>query len=341
VEARDFVALDSVQAEIRADLRAELGKSYSVKRGEMQPPSETGCSLDEAAIALACAHPNPEYASRTAKSLGTLWERGSKGTYDILFRPQPNAYQVWRSVLTVRRVRECMHELRPKYEGLPAAVLEHGAHLLCHLVFKWLGTERIDEPTVDWDLIALARVPEAVETQLALLVTALEREYPKARVQATLTDPDRCRRLATLVDGSDLTETGTPEVPERYVKQVQARKRRRPNAVPTLVDNEVIAEGAPLTFVPMNPIEHDALKEWLSEDPRRSRATWVPDRAKPLLWEADGQQHSPSGLVTKMWKAAHWEDRPVSNQGTARWQTADGRTLAALAFALQDGGDTE
>jgi len=70
VEPRDFVALDSVQAEIRADLRAELGKTYSVKRGE-KPASETGCSLDEAAIALACAHPNPEYASRTAKSLGT------------------------------------------------------------------------------------------------------------------------------------------------------------------------------------------------------------------------------------------------------------------------------
>lgn len=341
VELRDFVALDSVQAEIRADLRAELGKSYSVKRGEMQPPSATGCSLDEAAIALACAHPNPEYASRTAKSLGTLWERGSKGTYDVLFRPQPNAYQVWRSVLTVRRVRERMHELRPKYEGLPAAVLEHGTHLLCHLVFKWLGTERIDEPTLDWESEALARVPEGVETQLALLVTALEREYPKARVQATLTDPDRCRRLAALIAGSDLADDRSPEVPDRYVKQVQARKRRRPNAVPTLVDNAVIPEGAPLTFAPANAIEQDALRDWLTEDPLRSRATWVNDRAKPLLWEADGQQHSPSGLVTAMWKAARWEDRPVSNQGTARWQTSDGRTLAALAFALQDGADAE
>lgn len=341
VEPRDFVALDPVQAEIRADLRAELGKSYSVKRGEMQPAPETGCSLDEAAVALAYAHPNAEYASRTANSLSTLWERGSKGTYDILFRPQPSASQVWRSVLTVRRVRECMHELRPKYEALPAAILEHGTHLLCHLVFRALGTDGIDDPAVDWETDALSRVLETVETQLALLVKAFEQEYPKGRVQATLTAPDRCRQLAAVITETSLTGRGSAEVPDRYVKRVQARRRRRPNAVPTLVDTAAIAEGAPLTFVPMNAIEEEALREWLAEDPRRSRATWVNDRSKPLLWEADGRQHSPSGLVTFMWKAAKWGQRPVSNQGTARWQTSDGRTLAALAFALQDVAEPE
>jgi hypothetical protein len=147
--------------------------------------------------------------------------------------------------------------------------------------------------------------------------------------------------LAAAISSGDLAGTRSPAIPDRYVKRVQARRRRRPNAVPTLVDNQVIAEGEALTFVPTNPIEADALRDWLTGDVKRSRATWVNDRARPLLWEADGRQHSPSGLVTAMWKAANWEDRPVSNQGAARWQVQDGRTLAALAFALQDGSDTD
>lgn len=341
VEQRDFVALDPVQGEIRADLRAELGKSYTVKRGELEPSPESGCSLDEAAIALACAHPNAEYASRAARSVNTLWERGQQGTYDVLFRPQPGAHQVWRSVVTVRRVRDHMHVLRPKYEGLAAAVLEHGTHLLCHLVFRWLGTDNIDDPETDWGAVSLARVPDGVETQLALLVRALEDSSPKGRVQAVLTDADQCRRLAAMVTDPMGAPGRRPAVPETYVKKVQARKRRRPNAVPTIVDHGAVQEGAPLTFVALNSTEETALEEWLQQDGRRSRATWVHDRTRPLLWEADGQRYSPSGLVTTMWKLARWENRPVSNQGTQRWQTSAGITLAALAFDLQDAAGSE
>ncbi|WP_196217880.1 hypothetical protein [Streptomyces blattellae] len=35
-----------------------------------------------------------------------------------------------------------------------------------------------------------------------------------------------------------------------------------------------------------------------------------------------------------MWELAEWEDRPVSNQGPARWLTPDGATLADLAWQL-------
>ncbi|MFF2661487.1 AIPR family protein [Kitasatospora sp. NPDC058032] len=336
VGPRDFAALDPVQAEIRADLRAELGKSYSVKRGELSPSPETGCSLDEAATALACAHPNAEYAGRAASSPNTLWERGSKETYDILFRPQPSAFQVWRSVVTMRLIRNELHRLRPTYEKLPAAVLEHGTYLMCHLVFRQLGTDRIDDPDLDWESDFLPQVPAAVGAQLAALVDVLEKGYT-SRVQGLLSDPDKCRELAAKVAGLGATGGDTAGLVDRYGKQTQARKRRRPNAVPTLVDHQAIKEGTPLRFVSMNSIEQEALADWLAEDDRRSRVTWVNDRTKPLLWEADGRRYSPSGLVTLMWGQARWEERPVSNQGTARWQTSEGATLAALAFALQDG----
>ncbi|MBU3862913.1 hypothetical protein KN815_01955 [Streptomyces sp. 4503] len=43
------------------------------------------------------------------------------------------------------------------------------------------------------------------------------------------------------------------------------------------------------------------------------------------------QRYSPSGLVSKMWADAEWDERPVANQGTARWFLADGPSLWGLA----------
>ncbi|CAM3766043.1 AIPR family protein [Nocardiopsis rhodophaea] len=341
VEQRDFVALDPVQAEIRADLRAEFGKSYSVKRGELSPSPETGCTLDEAAVALACAHPNAKYASRAARSLATLWERGGDGTYDTLFRPQPSVFLVWRSVLTVRLIRTEMHELRREYEGRAAAVLEHGQYLMSHLVFQWLGTDTMEDEDTDWEAEFLPRVSEGVKSRLALLLRALEDAYPRGRVQSVLSDSYKCRELAAAVANMGRVDQDAATVPEQYIKKVQAQKRRRPNAVSTLVDHGAIKEGAPLTFVAANLPEREALADWLAEDPSRTRATWVNNRRKPLLWEVDGRQYSPSGLVTVMWGLAEWENRPLANQGTTRWQTAEGMSLAALAFTLQDAAEVE
>jgi hypothetical protein len=76
----------------------------------------------------------------------------------------------------------------------------------------------------------------------------------------------------------------------------------------------------------------EALRDWLAEDPTRSRASWVPRRGKPILWAVDGERYSPSGLISHMWELAGWEGRPVSNQGTARWTVNSGETLADLAW---------
>ncbi|MEU3212982.1 hypothetical protein ABZ631_18915, partial [Nocardiopsis alba] len=65
--------------------------------------------------------------------------------------------------------------------------------------------------------------------------------------------------------------------------------------------------------------EKGSLRDWLTEDDRRSRATWTNNRRYSLLWEFDGKHHSPSGLVMTMYELAGWEDSPVAVQGPARW----------------------
>jgi hypothetical protein len=332
VEARDFIALDPVQAAILEDMRAELGLDYSVRRGELEPEPDTGCSVVEAACALACAHPDSQYAARIATTLDVLWERGLQGIYDVLFRPRPGVYALWNSVLILRQVRRVLHELRPQYTGRGAALIDHGLYLLAHLVFRRLDTDAIDEPDskLEWAAQAVKQVKGLLEILLPSAVVAIDDLFTdRAQIRAVCSDVTRCRQITEHVLNSD--GTSYPPSRDKY-RRLPPGRTRRPNAVSVLVDRAVLPEGEALTLVTSTPNEVEAMREWLAEDPKRSRASWVPHRGKPILWTADGKSYSPSGLISHMWKLAGWENRPVANQGTARWAVSSGETLAELAW---------
>ncbi len=108
VSTRDFIALDPVQAEIREELRLSLGKTYIYKRGAPDPAPDTGCSVVQAAVALACAHHSAELAVRAARDTNLLWERGDRGAYSRIFAEAPGAYRIWRSVELHRAVGDAL-----------------------------------------------------------------------------------------------------------------------------------------------------------------------------------------------------------------------------------------
>lgn len=335
VEARDFIALDSIQAAITEEMRAELGLEYSVRRSELEPHPATGCSVVEAACALACAHPDSQYAARIATTLEVLWERGAQGIYDVLFRPQPSAYLLWNAVQVLREVRRSLHKLRPRYEGRGVALTEHGAYLLAYLVFRRLDTEAIDEPDPksEWVAQAVEQTPRLVEDLLPAMAAAIDELYgDRSQIRAMCSDVSRCREIADRVLGSTADTSGV--LPDKYRRVPAERKRRRPNAVSVLIDKAALVEGDALTLTSPYAVEAEALRDWLEEDPKRARATWIPHRSKPIVWAADGKQYSPSGLISHMWELAHWEQRPVANRGTARWVTSSGESLADLAWRV-------
>lgn len=341
VEPRDFVALDPVQSEIHADFDLELGKEYVIKRGEQDPAPDAGCSLLEAAIALACAHPNAELAYRADQNTDLLWERGSGGTYNMLFRPQPSAMQIWRSVQSVRVIRQALHDTQNTREGRAAAIAARGAFLITHVVFQQLPTDSIDDPDFDWAR-ALAEVKAMTLATVARLVYRMDREFGTgAHIASTFDKLERCRLLADAVLADLRSGDVVTELPQEYVPIPRSSRPRRRNAVPTLVEAGRLDEGAPLTFWTSIQAEATALESWLAAEPRRGQATWVNDRREPLLWAADKKQYSPSGLVKKMWEEAGWKDRPLANQGTARWWTSDDESLAYLARVIQDAADEE
>ncbi|GAA1233021.1 hypothetical protein GCM10009676_15370 [Prauserella halophila] len=330
VEARDFVALDPIQAAIIDDMRAELGLEYSVRRSELDPHPSTGFSIVEAACALACAHSDAQYAARIAVALEVLWERDSQGIYDVLFRPQPGPYLLWNAVRVFRSVRENLHKKRRHYTGRAAALIEHGAYLLTHLVFQRLNTETIDEPDVhDWANQATQQIGRLLDDLIPALVEAIDTLHgERAQIRSSCSDSQKSRELAAHV----LSSEQPAMIPSKYQKTPARRKRRRPNAVSVLIDKSLLEEGDPLTLTGASATETTALNAWLAADPRRTRATWIPQRSKPILWAADGEAYSPSGLISRMWELAGWDEHPVAVQGTARWATRSGDTLADLAW---------
>ncbi|MFI8287320.1 AIPR family protein [Streptomyces albidoflavus] len=331
---RDFVALDPVQGDILDEMRAELGLEYGVQRSEVDLPEESGCTVVEAAVALACAHADSQYAARIALALDPLWERGLQGVYDVLFRPRPGVYLLWNAVQVVREVRRSLLDLRKRYEGRAAALTEHGTYLLAHLVFRLLDTEGIDEPDtkLTWAGDAKAETKEIVERLLPVTMQVIDGlSERRPQIRAVCADVDRCREVSERVVEA-MAEGKDGSAPDTYRRVRPTRKRRRPNAVQVLVDKRVLPEGEPLALSTAYPTEADALKDWLAEDPQRSRATWTNHRTKPIVWAPDGKQYSPSGLITLMWEQAAWAERPVANQGTARWVTSSGDTLADLAW---------
>ncbi|MGV9763579.1 AIPR family protein [Micromonospora tulbaghiae] len=338
VERRDFVALDPVQRAIAQDFLLSLQKTYTVKRGEPEPaPESSGCSVETAAIALACAHRNSDLAVRAKHGADRLWEEGSLGAYHMLFsaQDQPSAYQIWRSVLILREVEATLDRTAKNRRARAEAIVERGNRLIAHIVFQHLDLDGIDDPDAPWDGV-LAQVPETVERATAWLVHHVDAVFGKRLVASTFAEPDPCRTLVGLVLADLKRNVPVPDLPLEYRPAKRVPKQRRPNAVPTLIDAGRLADGTPLTYRATGQPEREVMAAWLAEDPNRGSATWINQRGRPLLWAADGKRYSPSGLVQKMWQLAEWGKAPVAAQGPSRWRVAGGKSLWALALETRD-----
>ncbi len=164
VGPRDFITLETVQAAIQQEMRAQLGPVYSVRRSELDSPEETGCSVVEAACALACAHPDSQYAARIATTL----------------------------------------------------------------------------------------------------------------------------EVATRLLSSNDSAAAQPKPNDKY--------RREPGKqVHVLIDKDTLGEGDPLTLSAAYPVEAEALRDWLAENPKRSLATWTKHCTKPIHVGAGRLEGSAGG----------------------------------------------
>ncbi|MFK0020918.1 AIPR family protein [Streptomyces sp. NPDC090798] len=335
MERRDFIAIDAVQSEIQKDFRLSLDKEYVFRRGELDPAPESGCTVTEAATALACMHRDSSLAVRVKGSTNALWEEGEGGIYGRLFGQQPTAQQIWRAVQVFRLVRDQLSEVRAKMTGRPAAVVDSGALLVAHLVFQRIGKDKFDEPDDEWEAV-LTGVPVQVSTVLACLIAMVDTLFTSASyVTSTFANEARCAQLVTAVLGT-LERGNGPDSPmnlNAFMEGTARSRQRRPQTVRLLVDHDAIKDGTPLIYAP-SAVEELAIGAWLDADPRRRRASWVNDRKAPLLWEADGRRYSPTGLVSQMWNEADWKEQWSAVQGPKQWRVSGEGTLVEIAERL-------
>jgi AIPR protein len=329
VEARDFAALDPHQHIIRDDFALTLGKSYVLRRGELDPAPEAGCNVAEAALALACAYPDAAVVARLRQDSDVLWRQGSDGIYTRLFGSRPSAQQIWRSVMLMRGVRGALATLSGGLEVRGRMVADLADLLIIHVASQLIGSEGIDEPGDEWD----ARLEDTVERTGVILSAFIEQVNTQYSEHAFLArvfrDEQRCRHLVSVVLQS--LEHGVDREP---LTLRQPSRKRRPNSVPLLVARRLIEDGTRLIYRPNGIPEREALHEWLSQAPERYLASWVNDERRPLIWAVDERQYSPSGLVMRIWEEAQWAERPAAVNGAMRWYLPGEGTLADLASAI-------
>jgi hypothetical protein len=199
-----------------------------------------------------------------------------------------------------------------------------------------LPYDLISEPRYDWDR-EVAKVPELASEALTWLVHRVDQLAGSGvSLKGIFSNIDQCRTLVDLVLADLRADTPTPELPIAYRPP---ERRRRPNAVATLIDAGRLPEGTTLVFQARGRREHQAVDGWLAADPRRAQATWVNHRLKPLLWAYDGERYSPSALVSKIWEISGWPERPDAARGPSQWHLPGEGSLWDLAKAIQDEGD--
>lgn len=176
-------------------------------------------------------------------------------------------------------------------------------------------------------------------TATAVWLSEMGVKVTLVRYQAYRTDMGMVLTASTLWPIADVEEfTIAPQLLEaEQVARKQEARRIAATAVSRLVDADALKAGTPLVL-----ITHEApasvrtkVEEWVAANPARGRATWTATSPKALRWEADGGEHTPSGLVRHILLESAGVDRKV--RGTSWWATEDGDNLVALADELSPG----
>lgn len=330
IENRDFKSLDEAQVRLRDDFALSLHLSYVIKRGEQLPHPDKGCSITEAAIALAAAHPDAEFAALAKRDTSALWE---DGTYQSLFGGNPEAYRVWRSVLLLRTVRARLNVLAEGLLWRAAATASYGDLLITHVVSRRLDLASIGDPDVNWDL-QLQKATELTDAALGWVMNSIDAEYGRSsKVLAAMRNTERIQRVASRALKGMASGRPAPALDSDYQVSGSEEKGRQVDAVRTLVKAGRIPDGTVLEFRPMSRPERREMAEWLEAEPVRALAIWRNTAKEQLLWRADGKAYSPSGLVRRMRRAASGQDRNV--QGTLHWHVPGEGSLADLAAKVR------
>ncbi|GAA4782026.1 hypothetical protein GCM10023329_34650 [Streptomyces sanyensis] len=330
-EERDFRSRRPEQFDLRHDFALSLGLNYVIKRGVPDPSPADGCTMTEAALALAATHASPEFAARAKRDASVLWENRY---YRPLFGSKPSAQRVWRCVQLLRLVRESLAQEQENLVGRLGSAAAHGDLLLTHVLFQTMNTEDIDAEGPDAAKSWGARfnaVADTVRRALRWMVVVVDGAYGRnSQLSTTVRTIERAELVARGLYERVLSGEEPPSDSESRVDQEPGgRGGQLTRAVWAIVDAGSIQDGTVLEFRPVTTPERRQLPRWIEEDPKRARAVWKNNKNKPLIWSVDGLAYAPSTLVRSMRREAMGNDQQV--QGTRYWHVPGKGSLIDIA----------
>jgi hypothetical protein len=198
VENRDFVSLDPEQTRLRHDLMMTLGKVYAIKRGGPAPADDGGCSVVDAAVALACAQDDTALAVYAKANVGRLWASTDAPPYTTLFNKELSAVKMWRSVQVLRRVEAVLDREQRRRTGRLKAIAIQGNRIVTHLVFCLLDLSGMDDPLVDWT-VRLEQIPESALDVLVRVTDVVESDFAENYVTSLFKNISKCRYVVAAV----------------------------------------------------------------------------------------------------------------------------------------------
>lgn len=209
-----------------------------------------------------------------------------------------------------------------------AAILDHAGEL---------DPDQLRQPRIV--LVAGAFAPPTSASVVWL--TEMGLDITMQRIQAyRISDDGVIVTVSQLFPVPDVEEfTISPQRAEAQQSQARRTRKRERSTVGRLVQSKAIPDGTVLTLAPTTEIDaetRDLIQEWVAEDPRRGRATWI-NGAKPLRWEYDGELYRPTTIAKQVLTEAAQVSRTLN--GPMWWTTDEGMTLTELASSIDGGFD--
>lgn len=175
IGGREFVSMDPEQGRLRDEF-AVAGLTYVFRTGEASPPPQTGCDLDDATVALACAH-SAQLATQAKREISRLWDDISKAPYKLLFNSSTTYLHVWRTVQALRMVEEELRNARRELVGRDQLIATHGNRALLNLLFQQVSLNGLDDPDRDWD-VALTKIRSRFSPTLHSMIEIVNSDFP-------------------------------------------------------------------------------------------------------------------------------------------------------------------
>jgi hypothetical protein len=192
IEKKDFAALDPEQDRLKTELLLECEKVYAYKTGDREPPPEDGCTLDDAAVALACAQKESALCVQAKREVGRLYNDIKQVPYKLLFNPSLSALRMWRSVGVMRVVDEALKK-RAGREGKDRLIAVHGNRFILHLVFASLNNYDSVSPE-DFGRVR-EKIPELTLDLLAKVTAAKEKQAINSYPANFFKNATKCKEL--------------------------------------------------------------------------------------------------------------------------------------------------